>query len=180
MPPPGATSARNEERQVVADGRGGRQDYKGYWMDSGWSDVAIVRTQSRIDVPRNKVAVEVPTWIAGVACDGDRAISLVEVSMDGGDTWRPATLRRPLSRNCHGHSGLGTGPRRTPELIASCAEPLMGLERCRTLENARPIHRARPATTTSRCWRSRAVPQRRLRVVSSTAALARTSRPKLH
>ena len=29
------------------------RDFKGYWAERGWSDEAIIKTQSRIDVPRD-------------------------------------------------------------------------------------------------------------------------------
>jgi DMSO/TMAO reductase YedYZ molybdopterin-dependent catalytic subunit len=75
-------------------------DYQGYWMERGWSDEAFVRTQSRIDV----VGVDgsarrgEPTWIAGVAWAGDRGISKVEVSTDGGENWAEAMLHPPINR----------------------------------------------------------------------------------
>jgi DMSO/TMAO reductase YedYZ molybdopterin-dependent catalytic subunit len=73
-------------------------DYKGYWQRRGWSDIATVRTQSRIDVAGNdgSARVDEPTWIAGVAWAGSRGVSRVEVSTDGGESWRAATLREPV------------------------------------------------------------------------------------
>ena len=73
-------------------------DHRGYWQRRGWSDEALVRTQSRIDVAGQDGAARVgrPTWIAGVAWAGDRGISRVEVSTDGGTTWREAVLRAPI------------------------------------------------------------------------------------
>ena len=38
-----------------------------------------------------------PTPVAGVAFAGDRGISKVEVSLDGGSTWSTATLKKPHS-----------------------------------------------------------------------------------
>jgi DMSO/TMAO reductase YedYZ molybdopterin-dependent catalytic subunit len=72
-----------------------RGDYKGYWQQRGWSDTAIVQTESRIDVPdggANIVRGE-RQWIAGVAWAGDRGISMVEVSTDGGGTWQETQLK---------------------------------------------------------------------------------------
>ncbi|MGH2747829.1 MAG: molybdopterin-dependent oxidoreductase [Actinomycetota bacterium] len=75
------------------------RDYLGYWMRRGWSDEAIVKTQSRIDVAgRDRSARRgEPTWIAGIAWAGTRGISKVEVSTDGGDTWDDAMLREPIA-----------------------------------------------------------------------------------
>lgn len=74
-------------------------DYQGYWMERGWSDEAIVRTQSRIDVAgeNRRATVGTDTWIAGVAWAGARGISKVEVSTDDGNTWSEAMLRDPVS-----------------------------------------------------------------------------------
>jgi DMSO/TMAO reductase YedYZ molybdopterin-dependent catalytic subunit len=76
------------------------RDYKGYWMQRGWSDVATVRTESRIDVPAHGDHPEIgkESWIAGVAWSGGRGISKVEVSTDGGTTWNEAMLKDPISR----------------------------------------------------------------------------------
>jgi DMSO/TMAO reductase YedYZ molybdopterin-dependent catalytic subunit len=68
-------------------------DYKGYWMLRGWSDRAIVKTQSRIDVTPDEPVAGAQYWIAGVAWAGDRGISRVEVSTDGGGSWEDAQLR---------------------------------------------------------------------------------------
>jgi DMSO/TMAO reductase YedYZ molybdopterin-dependent catalytic subunit len=75
-------------------------DYKGYWQERGWSDDATVRTQSRIDVAGDDRSARrgEATWIAGVAWAGDRGISKVEVSTDGGETWNAAELREPISQ----------------------------------------------------------------------------------
>ena len=70
-------------------------DFKGYWMDRGWSDEAVVRTMSRIDVAgvdRRAVRGE-HTWVAGIAWAGVRGIDKVEVSTDGGETWSEALLK---------------------------------------------------------------------------------------
>ncbi|MGH2806386.1 MAG: molybdopterin-dependent oxidoreductase, partial [Actinomycetota bacterium] len=77
------------------------RDYKGYWMQRGWSDEAIVRTQSRIDVPDHGQTVREgqQMWIAGVAWAGERGVDKVEVSVDGGETWNEAELKRPAAEN---------------------------------------------------------------------------------
>jgi DMSO/TMAO reductase YedYZ molybdopterin-dependent catalytic subunit len=71
-------------------------DYKGYWQKRGWDDRAEYKTMSRIDVPDAPVSHSGAT-IAGIAFAGDRGISRVEVSTDGGATWESAELRAPLS-----------------------------------------------------------------------------------
>jgi DMSO/TMAO reductase YedYZ molybdopterin-dependent catalytic subunit len=73
-------------------------DYKGYWMQRGWSDRAIVKTQSRIDVTPDDPRVGERYWIAGVAWAGDRGVSRVEVSTDGGGSWEDAELRDPVAQ----------------------------------------------------------------------------------
>ncbi|MEX0991223.1 MAG: molybdopterin-dependent oxidoreductase [Actinomycetota bacterium] len=79
------------EIEVVGD------PYDGYWERRGWTKEAIVRTMSRIDTPRDGEEVAGRVVIAGVAFAGDRGISAVEVSADGGVTWNPAQLKTALS-----------------------------------------------------------------------------------
>jgi hypothetical protein len=72
-------------------------DYLGYWMERGWSDVAVMNTHSRIDVPGQTVK-----WsgreveVAGIANAGSRGVARVEVSTDGGATWVDAELEPAL------------------------------------------------------------------------------------
>jgi DMSO/TMAO reductase YedYZ molybdopterin-dependent catalytic subunit len=74
-------------------------DYRGYWQRSdGWDNVAEIKTASRIDVPAELTAVSDAGVVAGLAWAGDRGIRRVEVSLDGGASWTPATLRRELAR----------------------------------------------------------------------------------
>lgn len=75
------------------------RDFKGYWMQRGWSDEAVIDTEARIDVAgdSNRASVGNETWIAGIAWAGIRGISKVEVSTDGGSTWAEAMLKDPLS-----------------------------------------------------------------------------------
>jgi DMSO/TMAO reductase YedYZ molybdopterin-dependent catalytic subunit len=73
-------------------------DYQGYWQRSGgWDNIAEIRTASRIDLPGGDEPVQSPVTVAGVAWAGRRGIAKVEVSADGGATWRAATLRRQLA-----------------------------------------------------------------------------------
>ncbi len=66
------------------------------WVKRGWSDAAMVRTASRIDIAPD-ARIGQPVWIAGVAWAGDRRISAVELSFDEGATWRRARVQTPLS-----------------------------------------------------------------------------------
>jgi len=75
-------------------------DFKGYWMQRGWSDRAPYQTSSRIDVPRSRATPTVGELaIAGVAFAGDRGIDNIEVSLDDGRTWRVAELKPSLGTN---------------------------------------------------------------------------------
>lgn len=74
-------------------------DYQGYWQQRGWSDPAPVRMTSRIDTPLDgsTVTANRTTYIAGVAFSGNKGISEVDVTTDGGQNWRRAILKQPLS-----------------------------------------------------------------------------------
>src|SRR6202011_6095515 len=58
-----------------------------------------IRMTARIDTPLDGSVVGANriTYIAGVAFSGNRGISEVDVSIDGGETWQRATLKQPLS-----------------------------------------------------------------------------------
>ena len=72
--------------------------YKGYYVQKGWTDEAMVKTTSRIDVPDHGTTLRgLRHKIEGLAFAGTRGISLVEISTDGGERWAPATLDPPLS-----------------------------------------------------------------------------------
>ena len=77
------------------------RDFNGYWAERGWSDEATIKTQSRIDVPRegDSVSGGEETWIAGIAWAGDRGVSKVEVSVDGGESWLEAMVKEPVAPN---------------------------------------------------------------------------------
>jgi len=72
-------------------------DYRGFWQQRGWSEAAPYMTLSRFDVPRDgdEVVVGAPLTIGGIAFAGDRGISRVEVSVDGGTRWETAALATP-------------------------------------------------------------------------------------
>ncbi len=68
-------------------------DYKGYWQRQSWSDTALVKLSSRIDVPGDRERITTPQYmIKGIAFNGRRTIRAIEVSTDAGITWRPGTL----------------------------------------------------------------------------------------
>ncbi|HYM84525.1 MAG TPA: molybdopterin-dependent oxidoreductase, partial [Candidatus Dormibacteraeota bacterium] len=69
-------------------------DEQGFWVQRGWDERAIVRTYSRIDQPvdGDSVPSDRPFEVYGVASAGDKGISRVEVSADGGGTWADAEL----------------------------------------------------------------------------------------
>ncbi len=75
----------------------GSGTYTGYWEERGWTREAVVKMMSRIDTPHDGQGLPPrPTSIAGVAFAGERGISEVQVSVDAGQTWQTAELRRPL------------------------------------------------------------------------------------
>src|SRR5207237_6667355 len=70
---------------------------QGFWEQRGWSKLAVAKTGSRVDTPADGGVVRAPVTIAGLAFAGDRGISRVEVSADGGRTWQAAQLETALS-----------------------------------------------------------------------------------
>jgi DMSO/TMAO reductase YedYZ molybdopterin-dependent catalytic subunit len=69
----------------------------GYWVPRGWSKEGPIKTQSRIDHPRDGERVsEAPVVLAGVAWAPTRGIDRVEVQVDDGD-WVECELTTPLS-----------------------------------------------------------------------------------
>jgi hypothetical protein len=73
------------------------EDFDGYWIPRGWSKEGPIKTQSRIDHPRNGEEISgVDTVIAGVAWAPTRGVARVEVRVDGGE-WLEAELTTPLS-----------------------------------------------------------------------------------
>jgi DMSO/TMAO reductase YedYZ molybdopterin-dependent catalytic subunit/uncharacterized membrane protein len=77
--------------------------YSGYWQTRGWTNDATVETLAFISVPENGSSLSLAKnngsiMLGGVAFAGDRGISKVEVSVDGGKTWQTATLKPEISK----------------------------------------------------------------------------------
>jgi len=70
--------------------------YTGFWEARGWNASAPIKTSSRIDTAVGPQAGERVT-IAGIAFAGDRGVDRIDVSADGGRTWKPARLEAALS-----------------------------------------------------------------------------------
>jgi DMSO/TMAO reductase YedYZ molybdopterin-dependent catalytic subunit len=69
------------------------QPFTGWYDQRGWNAEGIVKTMSRIDVPAEGASLQPgQQQIAGIAYAGNRGIQRVEVSDDGGTTWREARL----------------------------------------------------------------------------------------
>lgn len=82
------------------------EGYDAYWIPRGWSKIAPIKTQSRIDTPRNgKSADAGPLPIAGVAWGGLRSVERVEVRITPRDEdpaevpWLEAELGEALSQS---------------------------------------------------------------------------------
>ncbi len=66
--------------------------FDAYWVPRGWSAAGPIKTQSRIDVPRNGADLTAgDVTVAGVAWAQHRGIAQVEVQVDDG-AWQVATL----------------------------------------------------------------------------------------
>ena len=65
--------------------------FNAYWVKMGWSQQAVIKTESRIDVPKRRSTVTAgQVTIAGVAWAQHRGIEAVEVSVNG--VWYEAKL----------------------------------------------------------------------------------------
>lgn len=74
------------------------RDYKGYYQQKGWTEVAIVKTMARIDLPGHGTIIRgLHQRVQGLAFAGARGIRLVEISVDGGEQWMAATLDPPIA-----------------------------------------------------------------------------------
>lgn len=84
--------------------------YEGFWQRRGWANEAHYKIHSSIVIPGNALSQRFPGLnqsttrmlgnkvpIAGIAFAGDRGISKVEVSTDGGISWEEVTIKKPLS-----------------------------------------------------------------------------------
>ncbi|MHA3022816.1 molybdopterin-dependent oxidoreductase [Mycobacterium sp. BMJ-28] len=70
-----------------------------YWTRLGWSEKGPIKTESRIDVPRNGADVpKGPTRFGGVAWAQNRGVRAVEVRIDDGP-WQPAALGAAYSND---------------------------------------------------------------------------------
>jgi hypothetical protein len=72
----------------------------GFYEQQGWGPDFTIPTRSRFDGPDlgQPLAVGRPVRLHGTAFGGDRGVATVEVTVDGGGTWRPARLDYPGSR----------------------------------------------------------------------------------
>ena len=70
---------------------------KGFYEAQGWGPKFITPTRSRIDVPDYDSSfslgkLSTPVQVQGIGYGGDRGISRVEISSDGGKSWRDAEI----------------------------------------------------------------------------------------
>lgn len=76
-------------------------EFRGYWQQKGWTNSddgnGRIHTVAIIATPPDNAVVGGTVAIGGVAFAGDRGISRVEVTTDGGSTWNDATLKAPVS-----------------------------------------------------------------------------------
>ncbi|WP_144122045.1 molybdopterin-dependent oxidoreductase [Catellatospora sichuanensis] len=72
-------------------------DFDAYWVRKGWAAQGPIKTESRIDTPREGGAVTAGTVVvAGVAWAQHRGVTAVEVRVDDGP-WQPADLAGTVS-----------------------------------------------------------------------------------
>jgi DMSO/TMAO reductase YedYZ molybdopterin-dependent catalytic subunit len=76
-------------------------EYEGYWQKQGWDNPAVIKTQSSITFPVENAEVRSGERITvrGLAFAGQRGVSKVEVSSDGGKSWQEARVKPALGQN---------------------------------------------------------------------------------
>jgi len=71
--------------------------FDGYWIPRGWSKEGPIKTQSRIDRPRNRSKIDAGAYtFGGIAWAPTVGIAGVELQIDDGP-WRPCELSEALS-----------------------------------------------------------------------------------
>jgi DMSO/TMAO reductase YedYZ molybdopterin-dependent catalytic subunit len=72
-------------------------DGKGFYEQQGWGPNFNVPTRARFDFPYydQSVPLASPVILKGIAFGGNRGVSRVEVSVDGGSEWRDAKIEYP-------------------------------------------------------------------------------------
>ncbi|WP_435102834.1 molybdopterin-dependent oxidoreductase [Halarchaeum sp. P4] len=75
------------------------REAEGYWEQRGWHGTGPVNAVTKIWATRQDAE---RVTLAGVAYAGTRGVARVEVSVDGGDTWRDARLSEPLEGTLDG------------------------------------------------------------------------------
>jgi DMSO/TMAO reductase YedYZ molybdopterin-dependent catalytic subunit len=112
-----------------------------YWTPRGWSAKGPIKTESRIDVPKDSVPAG-NTTIAGVAWAQHRGVAAVEVRVDtepwrqarlaevpGPDTWRQWAIEWDLPRGGHEiqvRATDATGYTQTPEVVPPAPDGATG------------------------------------------------------
>jgi DMSO/TMAO reductase YedYZ molybdopterin-dependent catalytic subunit len=74
------------------------QQFADWYGQRNWNREGIVKTMARIDQPTPGAELGPGGQrIAGIAYAGNRGLRLVELSLDGGQTWQPASLLEPAA-----------------------------------------------------------------------------------
>ena len=118
--------------------------YSAYWVQRGWAEQVLIKTESRIDVPKRGATVPAGTVVvAGVAWAQHRGISKPCRSRSTAVRGRrPRSARRTPSTP--GASGATSG-RRSRERTRSPSAPRTATARCRPRSRRRRSRAARPA-----------------------------------
>lgn len=75
------------ERIVLVD-----QAFVGFWESRGWSDDATYRANTFVQAPTSRTTVEGGATVLGTAFAGEDPVVSVDISLDDGATWVPATI----------------------------------------------------------------------------------------
>lgn len=110
--------------------------FDAYWVPRGWSKEGPIKTQSRIDTPRNRAEIDTSERaIAGVAWAPNIGIERVEVQIDEGE-WMEAELAESLDMDSWRLWRLGWTPESGSHTIRVRATDASGATQ--TSDEARP------------------------------------------
>ena len=127
---------------------------KGFYERQGWGPQFTLNNTTRIDGPdlSDPIALGSVVMLHGMAFAGDRGVSLVEVSTDGEDTWKPAQITYRGAKTAWVQWQFLLESRHTPARPTSASAAPMATAKCSPAKTSRPPPSPPSAITPSKPW----------------------------